>query len=81
MSMDACAAIVARGDPDRFLAAMSAPLWARERLLPLYAFNVEVARAPWVTSEPRLAEMRLAWWRGEVVKIGSGAGRFDHEVL
>lgn len=62
MSLDDCAALVQKGDPDRFLAVMAAPLWARESLLPLYAFNLEVARAPWVSKEPLIAEMRLQWW-------------------
>lgn len=63
MSIAACAALVARGDPDRFAAIMAAPPAARARLFPLYAFNLEVARAPWVTKEPMIAEMRLQWWR------------------
>lgn len=63
MSLDACARLVERGDPDRFQAVMAAPVAARGRLLPLYAFNLEVARAPWVAKEPMIAEMRLQWWR------------------
>jgi 15-cis-phytoene synthase len=63
MSVDACAGIVARGDPDRFAAVMAAPVAVRGRLFVLYAFNLEVARAPWVTQEPMIAEMRLQWWR------------------
>ncbi len=63
MSVDACAGIVARGDPDRFAAVMAAPVALRGRLFVLYAFNLEVARAPWVTREPMIAEMRLQWWR------------------
>ncbi|WP_371416200.1 squalene/phytoene synthase family protein [Rubellimicrobium sp. CFH 75288] len=43
-----------------------APPPAREVLFPLYAFNLEVARAPWMTREPLLAEMRLQWWRDVV---------------
>lgn len=66
MSLDACAALVQRGDPDRFLAVMAAPVAARARLLPLYALNLEVARAPWVSKEPMIAEMRLQWWRDVV---------------
>ena len=38
MSLDACAEIVQRGDPDRFAAVMAAPTAARARLFPLYAF-------------------------------------------
>lgn len=63
MSLDACAALVQRGDPDRFAAVMAAPPAARARLWPLYAFNLEVARAPWVTQQPLIAEMRLQFWR------------------
>ena len=66
MTLAACAAMVARGDPDRFLAVMAAPVTVRARLLPLYAFNLEVARAPWVTDEALIAEMRLQWWRDVV---------------
>ncbi len=62
MTVDACAALVARGDPDRFAAVMAAPRAARAPLLVLYAWNLEVARAPWVTAEPLIAEMRLQWW-------------------
>lgn len=63
MSIDACAALVEKGDPDRFLATMAAPPAARARLFPLYAFNLEIARVPWVTEQPLIAEMRLQFWR------------------
>lgn len=76
MTLDACAAIVKRGDPDRFAAVMAAPVAARARLWPLYAFNLEVARAPWVTREPMIAEMRLQWWRDVVTEARPRA----HEV-
>lgn len=79
MTLDACAALVERGDPDRFLAVMAAPVHVRAQLLPLYAFNLEVARAPWVTDEPLIAEMRLQWWRDVVENAASGAAR-AHEV-
>ena len=55
MSLDACADLVNRGDPDRFRSAMLAPMPIRGDLLALYAFNLEVARAPWVTNEPMIA--------------------------
>lgn len=60
--IEACAELVERGDPDRFLAAMAAPPGARAALMTLYAFNLEVARAPWVTREPLIARMRLQFW-------------------
>ena len=59
----ACAALVQRGDPDRFAATMAAPPALRPKLWPLYAFNLEVARAPWVTEQPLIAAMRLQFWR------------------
>ena len=43
MSLQACAEIVARGDPDRFAAAMAAPVEARKVLLPLYVVQVLVS--------------------------------------
>lgn len=80
MSIQACADLVARGDPDRFRAAMAAPVAARRVLLPLYAFNIEVARAPWVTQEPLIAEMRLQWWRDALAEIAAGRPARRHEV-
>lgn len=80
MSLQACADIVRRGDPDRFAAAMAAPVAARRVLFPLYAFNLEVARAPWVASEPMIGDMRLQWWRDALEEIGSGGPVRRHEV-
>lgn len=80
MSLAACAELVKRGDPDRFLAAMAAPPAARTVLFPLYAFNVEVSRAPWVTDETMIAEMRLQFWRDTVEEIGQGRPPRAHEV-
>ena len=54
---------------------MAAPVEARRVLFPLYAFNVEVARAPWVTSEPMIGEMRLQWWRDALEEIARGPDR------
>ncbi len=62
MSLNACAALVERSDRTRFLATMAAPLADRARLWPLYAYNVEIARAPYASPEPLVAEMRLQWW-------------------
>ncbi len=80
MSLQACADIVAKGDPDRFRATMAAPVKARAILLPIYAFNVEVARAPWVASEPMIGEMRLQWWRDALEEIQTGRAVRKHEV-
>lgn len=81
MSVDACAEIVERGDPDRFLAVMAAPPEVRARLFPLYAFNLEIARAPWVSPEPMIGQMRLQFWRDALGEIGQGARPRAHEVV
>lgn len=77
----ACAALVHRADPDRFMAAMAAPVAARVVLFPIYALNVEVARAPWVTQETMIAEMRLQWWRDALQEIAEGNTVRRHEVV
>jgi len=79
--LTACAALVEKADPLRFRATMAAPVAARHVLFPLYAFNVEVARAPWVTGEPMIAEMRLQWWRDALDEIAAGGTVRRHEVV
>ncbi len=81
MSIQACAELVERGDPDRFLAAMSAPPESRAALFVIYAFNLEVVRAPWVTKEAMIAEMRLQWWADAIDEIYKGGAVRRHEVV
>ncbi len=76
----ACAAMVEKADPPRFRSVMAAPVTARAVLFPLYAFNIEAARAPWVTQEPMIAEMRLQWWRDVCEEITAGGPVRRHEV-
>ena len=79
--LTACADLVRRADPSRFQATMAAPVAARSVLFPIYAFNVEVSRAPWVTSEPMIAEMRLQWWVDALEEIRGGGVVRRHEVV
>ncbi len=85
MSFDAdlaaCAALVEKADPERFAATMASPVAARPVLFPLYAFNIEVSRAPWVTQEPMIAEMHLQWWRDALEEIATGGPVRRHEVV
>ncbi len=81
MSFEACAELVQRGDPDRFLSAMTARPEDRGALMALYAFNLEVARAPWVTKEEMIAEMRLQWWADAMDEIFDGRTPRSHEVV
>jgi len=80
MTVAACALLVQRGDPDRFLATMAAPPAARAVLFPLHAFALEIARAPYLTAEPLIAEMRLQWWRDVLDEIAEGRPVRRHEV-
>jgi 15-cis-phytoene synthase len=77
----ACATLVEKADPERFRAIMSAPVATRPVLFALYAFNVEIIRAPWLTNEPMIAEMRLQWWRDALAEIGDGGIVRRHEVV
>ena len=79
--IQACAGIVLKGDPDRFAAVMAAPVAMREVLFPLHALAIEVARAPWATQEPMIAEMRLQWWRDALAEIADGKPARRHEVV
>ena len=81
MSVAACAALVETGDPDRFASAMTAIPTQRAPLFVLYAFNLEVAKAPWVTAEPMIAEMRLQWWADALEEIGESGTVRKHEVV
>lgn len=81
MSFEACAELVQRGDPDRFLSAMTAAPEDRGALMTLYAFNLEVARAPWVTKEEMIAEMRLQWWADAIDEIFEDKKPRGHEVV
>jgi phytoene/squalene synthetase len=80
MSLAACAELVEKGDPDRFAATMAAPPAARASLWPLYAANLEIARAPWASAEPMVAEMRLQWWIDTIGELAAGRQRSGHAV-
>lgn len=76
----ACAALVQKGDPTRFMATMAAdPKW-RGGLFTLAAFNLELARAPWASKEAMICEMRLQWWADLAESMGKGEAPRAHEV-
>lgn len=79
--LTACADLVRQGDPDRFATVMAAPVAARRVLFPLYAFNVEISRAPWVSAEPMIVQMRLQWWADALDEIAAGGLVRRHFVV
>ena len=66
MTLEACTELVRTQDPDRFGATLVARPEDRPALITLYALNLEIARAPFQSAEPMLAEMRLQWWRDQI---------------
>jgi phytoene synthase len=70
-----CAEEVRRHDRERWLTALYAPEPARGRLMALYAFNLELARARETVSEPTLGLMRVQWWREALGEIAAGRPR------
>lgn len=88
-----CAAEVRQHDRERWLTALYAPEPGRGRLMALYAFNLELARARESVTQPTLGLMRLQWWRDALAENAQGRPRahpvaqalaatsFDREVV
>ena len=74
------AAMVRQLDPDLFHAALFAPEPARQRLMVLYAYDIELSKAAARAAEPLIARMRLQWWRDLVAGIAAGDPPRKHEV-
>ena len=78
--LSAPARIVRVMDPDLFHAALFAREPGRERLMVLYAFDIELSRAAETPSEPLIARMRLQFWRGVLEGARAGETPRQHEV-
>ena len=61
--------LIARSDPDRYVAALFTAPGRRQGLLALYAFNQEVARIREIVHEPLVGHIRLGWWREQIAAI------------
>lgn len=81
MTLEACTEALRQHDPDRFGAVLVAEAADRPALVTLYALNLEVARAPFQSAEPMLAEMRLQWWIDRLEEMGQGTPPPLHDVL
>lgn len=81
MTLEACTEALRQHDPDRFGAVLAAEVQDRPALATLYALNLEVARAPFLSKEPMLAEMRLQWWIDRLEEMGQGTAPPLHDVL
>ena len=81
MTIEACTELLREKDPDRFGAVLVANAADRPALVTLYALNLELARAPFQSAEPMLAEMRLQWWIDRLTEMGRGTEPPLHDVL
>jgi phytoene/squalene synthetase len=70
-----CAETVRRLDPNRYIAALFAPEPARNDLLALYAFNLELATVREQVREPLAGQIRLQWWRDTFDELYRGVTR------
>lgn len=68
------------GDPDRFAAVMALPRADRPGVMALFALNLELARAPWASAEPLVAEIRLQWWVDAINAQAETGRMIDHEI-
>ena len=80
MTPEHCAEMLRAADPDRFAAVMAAPAGLRPGLFALYAANLEIARAPWASAEPMVAEMRLQWWIDALTALAERGKPVPHEI-
>jgi phytoene/squalene synthetase len=78
--IQACANLVQTADQERFRTTMAAPIAARDVLFPIHAFCLEIAKAPWLTKESMIAEMRLQFWRDVLQEKIDGKDPRAHEV-
>lgn len=66
-------ALIRRVDPDRWISSRFIPdPQVRADVIALYAFDHELARAPRVSSNSLIGEIRLTWWREALEEIFEG---------
>lgn len=78
-TLSPAAETVRRHDRERFVTALFAPAEAREGLIALYAFNVEISRVRENVREAMAGMIRLQWWR-EVLDGGRDDEAARHPV-
>lgn len=70
-----------REDEDRWLSSRYASLEVRQRLVALYALNLELAKVRTLVSEPGLGAIRFQWWRDAIEEIAAGMAPRRHDVV
>lgn len=62
-----------KNDPERYLVCLYLSEKIRHCAMTLYAFDAEIARIPFLVSEPMPGEIRIQWWR-DLLKSGGNVG-------
>ena len=75
-----CAYLVKQGDYDRYRAVMTLDPNLRSNLFVLLAANIEISRAPWVSKESIISEIRLQWWLEAIEEIETSKSVRRHFV-
>lgn len=70
---NACRESVRSQDMDLFLATLFAPEVAQPHLFALQAFAAELARIPFLVSEPQIGDIRLQWWADTLDQFAAGS--------
>lgn len=68
-------------DRERWLAILWAPAAARAALVAISAIDLEMARVVTEARDAMLAEIRLAWWREQLVALARGAAPPPQPIL
>lgn len=72
---------LAREDEDRWLSSRYAPAQVRQKLVALYAFNLELAKVRTIVSEAMLGAIRFQWWRDALGDVMEGKPPRKHDVV
>ena len=75
-----CANLVKQGDYERYRVIMTLDPKSRSDLFVLMAANIEISRAPWVSRESLISEIRLRWWLDAIEEIESDKAVRRHFV-
>ena len=75
-----CANLVKQGDYERYRVIMTLDPKLRPDLFVLMAANIEISRAPWISGESLISEIRLRWWLDAIEEIESDKAVRRHFV-
>jgi len=67
-------------DSDRYLASLLAEPSDQKKLHLLYCANLEIAKSAWTSPEPMISEIRLQWWKDNLIKSSEYKENSTHIV-